>query len=62
MCAQIDLSGNKLGPAGAAALAPAIAVSTSLTSLDLSANYVGPELGVVMADALRVNASLTNLK
>ena len=33
VCAQIDLSRNNLGPAGAAALAPAIAVSNSLTEV-----------------------------
>ena len=62
MCAQIDLSWNKLGAAGAAALAPAIAVSASLTSLNLCSNHIGPDGGKALADALRVNASLTSLE
>ena len=37
-CAQLDLESNELGPEGAAALAPAIAVCASVTSATLLAN------------------------
>ena len=38
--AQLNLSGNELRPEGAAALAPAIAVSPSLTRLDVRHNLL----------------------
>ena len=37
-CAQLDLKYNELGPEGAAALAPAIAVCASVTKVNLD-NY-----------------------
>ena len=71
-CAQLDLEDNELGPEGAAALAPAIADSTSVTSVNLShnalcgvtTNMVGQTSGtyttdsiIALADALRVSTS-----
>ena len=67
-----SLSGNRLGPVGAASLAPALAANGSLTSLDLSNNQLcgvtswgsgtyTTEGITAIADALRVNGSLTAL-
>ena len=47
-----------IGPKGAKALKPAIAVSASLTVLLLGGNNIGPDGAKAIADALRVNASL----
>ena len=63
---QIELSHNNLGAEGAEALAPAISVSASLTSIDLSRNSLtnyGKDMSGVkaIADALRVSASLTQV-
>jgi len=52
-CAQLNLSGNNLGPEGAAALAPAIAVSASLTTLVLREIELGDEGVTVLCNALR---------
>ena len=70
---QLDLRGNNIGPAGAAALALGLAANGSLTSLDLSSNQLcGLDLfergtftteGITaIADALRVNGSLTKMR
>jgi Leucine Rich repeat len=69
-----SLSGNRLGTAGAAALAPAIAANGGLTSLSLSSNDIGgywdanqktivftPEGPKAIADALLVNGGLTSI-
>ena len=53
MCAQLDLSGNKLGPEGAAALAPAIAVSASVTKILVCGNDLRDEGTIILCDALR---------
>ena len=53
LCAQLDLSGNNLGPEGAAALAPAIAVCASLTSLIIYSNQLGDEGMGAIANALK---------
>jgi len=55
----LDLSSNKLGPEGCAAIAVALRVNSSLISLDLFANQIGIEGGVAIAEALKVNDSLT---
>jgi Ran GTPase-activating protein (RanGAP) involved in mRNA processing and transport len=47
------LSGNHLGPKGAAVLAPAIAVCTSLTSLIIRSNHLGDEGMGAIAIALK---------
>ena len=51
--AQLDLSNNRLGPEGASALAPAIAVRPSLTKLDVSYNSMKGEGVKVIRDAVR---------
>jgi hypothetical protein len=74
MCSrlQLDLRGNRLGPAGAAALALGLAAHSSLTTINLSNNvlcgvddwgkgtYTAEGLTVI-ADALRVNGGLTSI-
>jgi hypothetical protein len=79
MCSrlQLDLRGNRLGPAGAAALALGLTANSSLTSLNLSENQLcgtwtdwkGDQLGTytaegitAIADALRVNGALTEVR
>ena len=67
-----SLSNNRLGAAGAAALAPALAANGALTSLDLSCNQLcgldrygrgtyTAEGITAIADALRVTGALTVL-
>jgi hypothetical protein len=66
---------NRLGPAGAVALAPAIAANGALTTLNLSSNEIGghwdrskqqmvstPEGPKAIADALLVNGALTKIE
>ena len=48
LCAQLDLSGNELGPEGAAALAPAIAVSASVTVTDMRYNNLDTESATML--------------
>ncbi|MGB1593537.1 MAG: hypothetical protein ACPIOQ_12365, partial [Promethearchaeia archaeon] len=43
MMADLKLAGNKIGPQGAAWLAPVLARSSSLTRLDLNSNHIGAE-------------------
>jgi hypothetical protein len=52
--AHLDLSGNTLGDAGAAALAAALHDNTALTLLGLHANGVGDEGAAALATALPV--------
>ena len=40
---QLDLRGNRLGPAGAAALALGLAANSALTSIELRGNKLGDE-------------------
>ena len=60
---QLDLSWNQLGPEGAAALAPAIAVCASIThigegGLDLTGNELGDEgWGAIFAGVCSSEAS-----
>ena len=51
-CAQLDLSANELGPEGAAALAPAIADSASMTRLDVMGNLLGNEGKALLRKAI----------
>jgi len=75
MCSrlQLDLRGNRLGTAGAAALALGLAANSSLTSLNLSENQLcgldrhgrgthTAEGIIAIADALRVNGALTEVR
>jgi Ran GTPase-activating protein (RanGAP) involved in mRNA processing and transport len=52
-CAQLNLRYNKLGPEGAAALAPAIAVCASMTKIWVRNNQLGNEGATILCDALR---------
>ena len=52
---------NKIGDAGAAAIANAIAVNASLKSLVLYNNNIGDAGAAAIANASAVNASLTKL-
>ena len=54
----LELNLNKIGDAGAAAIANAIAVNASVTKLYLYHNKIGDEGAKALASALEVNASL----
>jgi Ran GTPase-activating protein (RanGAP) involved in mRNA processing and transport len=54
-------SGNAIDVAGAKALAEALAVNTTLTSLTLSDNYIGVEGAKALAEALVQNKALAEL-
>ena len=51
--AQLNLGENWLGPEGAEALAPAVAVSGSLTKILVGGNQLGDEGAIILCDALR---------
>ena len=51
--AQLNLERNELGPEGVAALAPAIAVSSSVTKILVRNNQLGDAGATVLCDALR---------
>ena len=55
------LSRNKIGDAGATAIANAIAVNASVTKLYLYDNKIGDEGAKALASALEVNAFVTEL-
>ena len=55
------LGANKIGDAGATAIANAIAVNASVTELRLGWNKIGDAGAAAIAKALAVNASLTTL-
>ena len=56
-----SLSGNRLGPAGAAALAPAIAANGGLTKISLAKNEFGEEGTKAICEALEQNKTLKEL-
>ena len=60
-CAQLNLEDIELGPEGAAALAPAIAVSASLTSLSLANNALGDDGAEALSMGLKENKNLKTL-
>ena len=53
--------GCRLGDAGALAIADALRVNGSLTSLDLGGNMIRKEGGVAIAETFKVNGSLMTL-
>ena len=72
LCVQIDLSNNQLcginicgdgtyTTEGIQAVASAISVSASLTSIDLSYNHLRPEGAKHIAKGIAVSASLTDI-
>ena len=52
---------NRIGDAGAAALAEALHTNASLTNLDLRGNDVSAVGAEALAEMLRMNATLTSL-
>eukprot|EP01094_Clydonella_sp_ATCC50884_P017021 TRINITY_DN2893_c0_g1_i4.p2 TRINITY_DN2893_c0_g1~~TRINITY_DN2893_c0_g1_i4.p2 ORF type:complete len:131 (-),score=26.59 TRINITY_DN2893_c0_g1_i4:74-418(-) len=59
--ACLDLEENNIGDGGAAHVADALRVNTSLKKLYLEGNNIGPEGAAQLADALRGNTSLKRL-
>jgi Ran GTPase-activating protein (RanGAP) involved in mRNA processing and transport len=53
---------NDLGEGGGRALAEALRLNSTLTSLNLGDNGLGEGAGRALAEALRLNTSLTSLK
>jgi hypothetical protein len=58
---SIYLIYKEIGDEGALALADALKVNKSLTSIDLCYNKIGDEGASALADALKVNTSVTNI-
>ena len=58
---RLDLYGNRIGDAGAMALATALQTNTSLKALDLRLNKIGDAGAKDLATALHTNTSLTTL-
>ena len=58
---ELRLEGNRIGAAGAVALADALRVNHRLTSLSLALNPLGPEGARAIASALKHNRGLTML-
>jgi Ran GTPase-activating protein (RanGAP) involved in mRNA processing and transport len=58
---DINLRNNQISDEGAAALADALKVNTSLTSIRLGYNKIGTEGAAVLADALKLNTSVTTM-
>ena len=50
---QVNLRANELGPEGAKALGPAIAVSSSLTAVDLRLNFLGSQAEQLLRDCVK---------
>ena len=57
----LNLSDNKLGPKGGAAVAEGLKVTGALKELHLGANELGDAGATAIVDALRLNSSLTGL-
>mmetsp|Transcript_19716 Transcript_19716/g.29257 ORF Transcript_19716/g.29257 Transcript_19716/m.29257 type:complete len:255 (+) Transcript_19716:57-821(+) len=58
---SMDLSFNKVGPAGAQALGKLLERNGSLVELDLRNNLIGPEGVEALGKALEVNSTLTDI-
>ena len=58
---DLDRYYNKIGPAGAQAIADALKVNTGLKVLHLYCNNIGPAGAQAIADALKVNTGLKEL-
>ena len=50
---QVNLSYNKLGPEGAKALAPALVVNASITSVDVGFNSIGKEAALELINIFK---------
>ena len=59
---ELWLQDNKIGDAGAAALADALRVNGALKELYLDSNQIGDAGAAALADALRVNGALIDLR
>ena len=59
---ELDLSENKIGPEGAAAVAKALASNESVIELNLGGNGIGPDGAAALAKALECNASILTLE
>ena len=59
--ACLTLRRNQLGPEDAEALAEALKVNSSITSLSLDHNKLGRQGGKAIAEALKVNTSITTI-
>lgn len=58
---SLDLSGNRVGDAGAAALGAALKANVALRSLDLRSNGVGAAGLLAVARGMSINSTLRNL-
>ena len=58
---HLKLHDNKIGDAGAIAIADALRINGVMTNLNLNSNLIGVEGGKAIAEALKVNSALTGL-
>ena len=58
---RVKLNNNSIGAEGAKAVADALGVNGSLTSLDLRENEIGDDGAKALGEGLTVNGSLTSL-
>jgi Leucine-rich repeat (LRR) protein len=58
---ELNLGNNSIGAAGAASLADALVVNSTVAQLDLTANSIGDAGAASLAEVLRVNTTLTEL-
>ena len=57
-----SLGWNNLGAEGGAAIAEALKINKTITSINLSKTRVGAEGGAAIAEALKINTTITNIK
>ena len=58
---MLIVAANEIGAQGAAALAKALEVNASITTIDVASNKIGADGAAALAKALEVNASITNI-
>ena len=62
MCAQLHLAGNELRAEGARAIADALKLNGSLTSLNVGNNKIDAKDAEAIAEALKLNGSLKSVR
>ncbi|KAL0239799.1 hypothetical protein GEMRC1_009907 [Eukaryota sp. GEM-RC1] len=58
---MIDLRNNSIGPEGAIAIAEALKVNSSVSTINLGNNSIGNEGAIAIAEGLKVNSSVSSI-